>query len=167
MKRIKYNIAVIALVVILFIIPGCSGDIIPPPPPKPDLIVEITGYDSLHYEAVASGINNNDAHQLQLSSFTTINGKYYNLTISFFFPLDSTLKAGTYNFRSQPNSLENNVVGGFFIGKGENEIIFTSDSGTAVISSINGLVIDGTINFYATDNSKQRHIIVNGTINKN
>ena len=153
------------MVIILFIIPGCSGDIIQPVPPDPEIFADITGYDSLHFESVVMSTINIGAHQYQFSGFSKIDNKEYALLISIFY-LDTALKTGTYNFRSTYISNQEYAVGSCIIGKGKDEKVFMSDSGTVIITELNGLTVNGTFNFFASDTGNTEHLSVQNGILK-
>jgi len=153
------------MVIILFIIPGCDGDTIKPPPPEPEIFADISGYDSLHYEAVVMVIINKPGHQLQFSSYSDISSKHHSMVISIFY-LDTNLKAGTFNFMRDFISGKEYAVGSFIVGKGKDEKVFLSDSGTVIISELNGLTINGSFNFFGSDKSKTEHINVQNGILK-
>ncbi|TAL67901.1 MAG: hypothetical protein EPN82_12515 [Bacteroidetes bacterium] len=161
------NIAVVLMVIILFIIPGCSGDIIPPPPPEPDIFAEVSGYDNLHFETVVNPTWNDAVKQYNYSGFMNKNGKKYSLIIGIFYH-DSDLYAGTYNF--SPNTVPNQVyaIGSLIINNGKSDKVFLSDSGTINITKKIGMSIEATYEFYATLKDSTAQIrVYNGILKKN
>ena len=156
------------MVIILFIIPGCSDDIIPPPPPDPQMFAEISGYDSLHFEAVVNQVHNSDYNQYNYSGFINKNGKKYTLIFSIFY-VDSDYTVGIYNFYKKPIANRISAVGSFVISVGKEDKIFMSDSGTINITKKFGMTVEGTFNFYGTltSDSTKKIIVNNGILKLN
>ncbi|MCL5990979.1 MAG: hypothetical protein M1419_02625 [Bacteroidetes bacterium] len=156
------------MVIILFIIPGCNGEPIQPPPPEPTIFADVSGYDSLHFETVAMATFNKykeNAIQLNIGGSYDIGGKRYALAISVFY-LDTILATGTFKFRPTKISNEEYAGGSFVIKQGDVQKEFKSDSGIINITELNESIIKGTFNFFGSDLSKTQHIKVqNGILN--
>ncbi|MGA2296653.1 MAG: hypothetical protein ABSG15_03795 [FCB group bacterium] len=170
-NKYKYFYFLVISVLSFILLFSCNSNPLNPIQKPTNISANIAGAYNLFYHSPGGvTLSNQDSTvlQLQMAGVIDSSGFQYGFNVSIFYR-DKIEKTGTFHFTNNNNSILTDYAEGactfYHDGKQRG---FISDSGTVIISVINGHIIKGTFSFFASEIGDTAHIqVTNGILDMN